>query len=352
MLPTLRQQESRARARHGRRAARIRAGSVAANEPMPPHRPLSAMLLASLLLPAAVPALAADAPPRQSLDDAWWTGPIIANSAATLPQGHFLIEPYLYDVISDDAESFGSLTFMLYGATDALTVGLVPVFGYNKGDDGASSVGPAIADSSVLLQYCLRRYEEGSWLPAVSLQLQHTLPTGRYDRLDPDSADGFGGGAHGTLLQLNTQTYFWMPSGRILRMRLNLGVTRAGEARLRDLSTYGTPDGFRGVAHPGDSWNINAAWEYSLTRNWVLALDLAYRHSDSTRVSGVVSDGAQGSTPTPLRFESGSSEAWFLAPAVEYNFSPRFGIIFGARLIRGRNTTRSVTPVVAFNYVH
>src|SRR5437868_1725409 len=36
---------------------------------------------------------------RQSLDDARWTGPILAPSAATLPPGHFLIEPYLYDVI-------------------------------------------------------------------------------------------------------------------------------------------------------------------------------------------------------------------------------------------------------------
>ncbi len=352
MLPTSRQQESRERAHHGRRAARIRAASAAANEPMPQRRHLSALLLASLLMPLAVPALAADAPPRQSLEDAWWTGPIIANSAVTLPQGHYLIEPYLYDVISDDAESFGSLTFMLYGATDALTVGLVPVFGYNKGGGDTRSAGPAVADSSVLLQYRLRQYQEGSWLPAVSLQLQHTLPTGKYDQLDPGSADGFGGGAHGTLLQLNTQTYFWMPTGRILRMRLNLGVTHSREAKLRDVSVYGTPEGFRGHVRPGDSWNVNAAWEYSLTRNWVLALDLAYRHSDSTRVSGVVGDGAQDPTPTPLRFESGSSEAWFLAPAVEYNFSPRFGIIVGARLIRGRNTTNSVTPVVAFNYVH
>jgi hypothetical protein len=30
---------------------------------------------------------------RQSLDDAWWTGPMLAPSAATLLQGHFLIEP-------------------------------------------------------------------------------------------------------------------------------------------------------------------------------------------------------------------------------------------------------------------
>lgn len=315
----------------------------------PSHRH-SASLLASLLLAAAVPASATDAPPRQSLEDAWWTGPIIANSAVTLQQGHTLIEPYLFDVITDDGESFGSLTFMLHGVTDKLTVGLVPVFGYNKAN-GVRSAGPSVADSSVLLQYRLRRYQEGSWLPAMSLQVQHTVPTGRYDQLDPGSADGFGGGAHATLVQLNTQTYFWMPNGRILRMRLNLGTTRSREADLRDRSVYGTPEGFIGHARPGDSWNVNAAWEYSCTRNWVLALDLAYRHSDSTRVYGVVDDGGQG-MPTPLRFESGTSEAWILAPAVEYNVSPTFGVIVGARVIRGRNTTDSVTPVVAFNFVH
>jgi hypothetical protein len=318
---------------------------------MTPSRRHSVFLLASLLLSAAVPAFATDASPRQSLDDAWWTGPIIANSAATLPQGHTLVEPYLFDVITDDTESFGSLTFMLHGVTDDLTVGLVPVFGYNKAD-GLRSVGPRVSDSSVLVQYRLRAYEAGSWLPAMSLQVQHTLPTGRYDRLEPGSADGFGGGAQSTQVQLNTQTYFWMRNGRILRMRLNLGATRSREVDLRDRSVYGTPEGFVGHARPGDNWNVNAAWEYSVTSNWVLAMDLAYRHSDTTRVNGMVSDGVQGVAPTPLNFASGTSEAWFLAPAVEYNFSPTFGIIFGARLIRGRNTTSSVTPVVAFNYVH
>src|SRR5690348_11021258 len=46
---------------------------------------------------------------RQSLDDAWWTGPMLAPSAATLPRGHFLIEPYLYDVTSPHSNGFGSL---------------------------------------------------------------------------------------------------------------------------------------------------------------------------------------------------------------------------------------------------
>ena len=349
MLPRRRQQKPFSHARNDQGAARMVGQPANANRPMPPSSHLSACLLAALLLSAATSASAADAPPRQSRDEAWWTGPIIANSAATLPQGHFLIEPYLYDVRTDGADSFGSLTFMLYGVTDKLTVGLVPVFGYNKAD-GTRSAGPGVVDSSVLLQYRLRQYEEGSWLPAMSLQVQHTLPTGKYDRLDAARADGFGGGAHATQVQLNTQTYLWMPNGRILRMRLNLGATRSGEANLHDRSVYGTPAGFRGRARPGDSWNVNAAWEYSWTRHWVLALDLAYQHSDRTRVEGVVLDG--GAVPTPLRFESRTSGAWFLAPAVEYNFSPSVGVIVGARFIRGRNTTDSVTPVVALNYVH
>src|SRR5437763_7450950 len=37
----------------------------------------------------------------QSRGDAWWTGPMLAPSVATLPSGHMLIEPYLFDVMSD-----------------------------------------------------------------------------------------------------------------------------------------------------------------------------------------------------------------------------------------------------------
>jgi hypothetical protein len=40
------------------------------------------------------PQAAPGADVRQPLDDAWWTGPILAASGATLPRGHYLIEPY------------------------------------------------------------------------------------------------------------------------------------------------------------------------------------------------------------------------------------------------------------------
>src|SRR4051812_9377102 len=69
--------------------------------------------------------------PRQALDQAWWTGPMLANSAATLPQGHVLVETYAFDQIVGRTSSYGSLTYLLYGVTDTLTLGARPMFGFN-----------------------------------------------------------------------------------------------------------------------------------------------------------------------------------------------------------------------------
>lgn len=310
---------------------------------------------AACLLPLAAmaqganPATAAAAPPpRQSQDDAWWTGPMLANSAATLPQGHFLIEPYLYDVSSPHADGYGSLTYMLYGLTDRLTIGLVPVFGYNRVDGPGDSGGVGLGDVSVQAQYRLTDVPAGSSRPTISLQLQATLPSGKYDRLGRRPGDGLGSGATTTTLQLNTQTYFWLANGRILRMRFNVAQSFSTRTRIEDVSVYGTPEGFRGHARPGRSFYVDAAWEYSLSRRWVLALDLTYRRSHGARVRG---DGAAGSPA--LRLDGSSSEAFGFAPAVEYSWSPTLGVLFGTRVITGgHNTPTTITPALALNYVH
>jgi hypothetical protein len=316
-----------------------------------------ASLLAGLAL--AAPAFAKEAvPPRQSLDDAWWTGPILASGASTLPKGRALIEPYLYDAkpygVLDadgkrhdvaDSDTFGSLTYLLYGVTDTFTAGLIPRFGYAKAG-GRSSSGVQLGDLTVQGQYRLAQWKEGGRMPTVSLMLQETLPTGRYDKLDNRPADGFGSGAYATTVGLNSQTYFWTPNGRILRTRLKVAYTRSGHADVEGVSVYGTPAGFGGRARPGDSFNVDLAFEYSITRRWVAAIDLAYQRDASTTVSGVDGAGAAYERRSPV------SQALILAPAVEYNFSPVLGVIAGARIIpAGRNTTASVTPVIAVNYV-
>jgi hypothetical protein len=299
---------------------------------------------------------------RQSLDDAWWTGPMLAPSAATLPRGHFLIEPYLYDVIaqgqydssgtrhtSPHANGFGSLTYMNYGLADRVTVGMIPTGGYNEVSNGPSSSGVGLGDFTLQVQYRIRQFHEGRWLPTISIALQETLPTGRYDRLGNRPSDGFGSGAYTTTLGFYSQTYFWLPNRRLLRMRFNVLPAISSSVRVRDVSVYGTGAGFRGQAMPASSVFVDASWEYSLTRRWVLALDATYRHQGNTPVNGF-----NTSSPLqPVHFDSGSSDALGLAPAIEYSWKRNLGVLLGARFIpAGRNTNASISPAIAINFVH
>jgi len=307
-------------------------------------------LAAWLGVAVATHAQSAEGTYRQSRDDAWWTGPMLANSADTLPRGHVLIEPYLYDVASKGADRFGSRAYVLYGVTDRLTVGLIPIIGYNRISGAPDSSGVGFADQIVQAQFRLTRFQEGSWLPTISLLLQEAVPTGRYDRLQRAS-DGMGQGAWATTLGINAQSYFWMPNGRILRVRLNLARTFASHADVEGASVFGTGPDFQGRASLGAGYSIDTAFEYSLTRRWVLALDLFHSHSDAIRLAG--HEDPDGLPAVPVRTRIGASDAFGYAPAVEYNFTSRLGVLLGVRLIAGgHNVQRSVTPAIAVNYVY
>lgn len=300
---------------------------------------------------------------RESLEDAWWTGPMLAPSAATLPRGHFLIEPYLYDVRVQGfydssgsrrrgprANEFGSLTYMNYGLRDRLTIGLIPILGYNQMADGPNSAGIRLGDLTVQAQYGLTKFREGRRIPTTAIAIQETLPTGKFDRLGDRLGDGLGTGAYTTTLALYSQTYLWMRNGRILRMRFNVAPAFSSNVSVKDASVYGTAMGFRGRAKPGGSLFVDAAWEYSLSRQWVIALDATYRYQANTSVTGL---NLVNFRSTPTWLNSGPSHALGLAPAIEYNWSRQLGVLLGVRLIpAGRNTSATITPAVAINFVH
>lgn len=291
---------------------------------------------------------------RQSLEDAWWTGPILTAGAATLPRGHFLIEPPLYDVITAHTNGFGSHPYVLYGLADRLTVGSIPIMGYNKLSDGPSSFGVGLGDVTLLAQYRLTQFHAGSWIPTTSFVVQETFPTGKYDRLGNRPSDGFGSGAYTTTLALYSQTYFWLPNGRILRLRFDGSQAFSNNVNVEDVSVYATGQGFRGQAKPGNSFFVNTSGEYSLTRRWVLALDVTCRHNWKTRVTGYnVLDPNSVQNPSSILLDTGSSDAFGFAPAIEYSWSPNLGVLLGTRVVpAGHNTVASITPAVAINFVH
>jgi hypothetical protein len=330
-------------------------------------RPKPAYYAWPLALLASIPAWAENVPSRQSMDEAWWTGPLLAASASTLSQGHFLVEPYLFDVITyghhdeqgnrlsaPHANDFGSQSYVLYGVTDRISAGVIPRFGYEKSSQGPASSALQVGDLTLQAQYRLTQFEEGSWVPTTSFVIGETLPTGKYDKLDEHPGDGFGAGAHTTILSLYSQEYFWLGTGRILRMRLDLSYSLSNKVALQGGSVYGTGAGFSGHAAPGDSLTADLSAEYSMTRNWVLAFDVVYEHDANTTVSGgyfTAEDGA-GAPAAPVRMNSGESWTVGFAPAIEYNFNAKIGIIAGARFIPiGRNAGITVTPVAAVNMV-
>src|SRR5439155_1037903 len=200
----------------------------------------------------------------QSREDAWWTGPMLAPSAATLPTGHMLVEPYLFDVMTDGRfdmkgtwhagsreHDIGSLSYILYGLTDRLSVGLIPRFLFNEpaGAPNSSSVG--VGDLSLQAGYGLTRFQAGHRMPALAL-----------------------------------------------------------------------------------------------------ALDVVYQHNDNTRVSGTLPSSVAAGL-SDFRADSGSGYALGLAPAIEYNWNSRVGLLVGVRMfVAGRNATASVTPAVALNMVY
>lgn len=275
---------------------------------------------------------------------------MLAPSGAALPVGRLLVEPYLYDLTSAHGASYGSLTYIVYGLADKFSVGAIPVVSFNTGHVEASTAGPRLGDLTLQAQYQLTQYSVGNWLPTSSLVIQESLPTGKFDRLQGRVNEGTGAGAYTTTLALYSQTYFWLPNGRILRARLDLSRGLSRRAAVQDNSVYGTSDGFRGYVTPGKYFLVDAAVEYSLTRKWVAALDIIYRRTGDTRVAGYNND----SSDIRLAYRDMLHNYPFfgVAPALEYNWHANFGVLLGTRIIpRVSGAGATVTPAVAVNCV-
>jgi hypothetical protein len=296
---------------------------------------------ALLGLIAISPALA-DEPVRQSRDDAWWTGPMLAVSPNGPGQGHTLTETYLYDQVGDGSQSIRSFNYLLYGVSDHLTLGMIPIFGVNEADGARSRFG--MSDLTFQAQYTLADFDPATGMPAIAVALRQSLPIGKFDRLR-EATQAFGSGGSATSLGLFTQDYFWLPNGRILRARADVLASVSATAHVEDASTFGTLPGFSGRARPGDAVSLDLSFEYSLTRSWVLATELLYDHSDAAHVEGV-------SSGRSLRFDQGSSDGFGVAPALEYCWAPNWGVLLGTRILMGgHNRSFSVTPAIALNVV-
>lgn len=275
---------------------------------------------------------------RAAYQSARWTGPLLASTAETLPQGHFYTEPYLFDVISSGQHNPGSSGFYQYGLFNNYTVGVQPFFslGTRKYNHDV-----AIGDFKLLSQLRLSHFTPEHRVPSVSLVMNLVVPTGKDDNLKP-LKEGHGAGSFAPEIGVNAQQYFLLGNGHLLRARFNFLKNFPLETGVSGRSVYQTPAGFRGNAKPGSKTTLVGAVEYSVTREWVLAFDVERDQWGKTRLTGRGADGALVKQASPKSWNVG------FAPAIEYNWSDRAGVIFGVWIVpKGHNTTSSVTPAIA-----
>ncbi len=275
---------------------------------------------------------------RAAMQSARWTGPLLASNAETLPQGHVYIEPYFFDVISGGKHHPGSSGYYQYGLADNFTVGFQPNFAIGvEGPDRSATIG----DFKLLSQLRLTHFTPEHRIPSVAVVLQEIIPAGKHDRLGP-SEEGHGSGSFATEVGINVQHIILLKDGRLLRARFNFLQRFWHGSNVEDRSVYGTADGFRGHAKPGNITTFIGAVEYSLTREWVLAFDVTRQSTAMTKLRGRYGDGPLVEQTFP------SSHYVSFAPGVEYNWTDRSGAIFGVWVIpKGHNTPASITPAIA-----
>lgn len=292
-----------------------------------------------------------------------FTGPLLTSNAVTLPAGAWLIEPYLiyyksnayYDeqgnrhAQSPSTRQWQTSIPIYYGVTDRFQVQL-GLGGAHAMSGGAHTDGIGAADTTLGMQYMLLAPGEDKKHPAVSLAYSHRFPTGTYDRLDQNPLNAIGNGANVDTFSALMQQYLWLPNGRPMRFRATVSYSLPpSRVNVHGASAYGTPQDFLGGVRLGSSLGISTSVEYSINPQWVLAMDLAYNRDAPSQLRGIT---GQGNAATQFARRDASRDVYSLAPAMEYNFNDRIGIVGGVQFsFAGRNNNAFVTPMAAINMV-
>ncbi|NHN91895.1 hypothetical protein GVI59_07965 [Acetobacter sicerae] len=290
--------------------------------------------------------------------DQWYTGSLVSPSGTTRA-GVLNVEPYYsYNQPLGSFDSrggtrpaahpmqrtFSNSTLWKYGILPDFSVQVHTIVNYGWKHDSGHSHGPKTGDVPVDLIYRLVRPDPKRYIPAFNLFVGMIFPTGDYKKLG-DAQDGIGSGAYVFRFAITEQSTYTLPGNHELRLRVWNWFRRAvTSATLVDTTTYGTAHGFRGRGQPGMSGETGFSLEYAVSQKWVLAMDLARDWSNGSRVHGHDASGAY------VKKISSAGTDWQIAPAFEYNWNSRWGIIAGSAFyFAGHNKSIQVSPQFAIN---
>jgi hypothetical protein len=292
------------------------------------------------------------------LQTPWLTGPLLTPSAHTTPKGHISIQPCVFfDNIyghfnnhwkietQSTARNVNFQTYINYGLTHWLDIGLMGQFYTNeKFSDSYTGNG----DASLTLNFQLLKEDPKGFRPAVKLFVMEMFPTGNYNDLDPtlNKIDATGDGSYGTKIgvvfgkRYQVKDYIWIDT------RYSAAYFFFNDVDVRNFNAYGGGYFTNGTVKRRGSFPISIGIEATLTRNLALALDIFSLLSGPNTFKGNLGNN-EASQPASV----GSKQIYqlSLAPAVEWNFTPNFGIIFGGWFsVYGKNCDRFESYALSF----
>ncbi len=289
----------------------------------------------------------------------WFTGPLIAPSGYTAKPGHYNIEPYIYFYVyngryNQDWKTVSAPNFYYTLLQVQYKMGLAERFDFQiypqavyARFQGSSYCN--ISDWPLGFGFQLLKADVVEYLPAVKLTLRATLPLGKYQHLSADKkgTDDLGTGSWQPGFSLVFAKLFHTARKHYLDVRFASHYRFGIPVHVKGLNNYGGAPNTRGTVHVGDSFILDAAFQYNLTQRWAVACDLYYAHKNTNHFSGKTGTTAAG---LPAVNTAPSSEQFSLAPAIEYNWSKNLGLIGGVWFtFAGRNSNRFTSGVIALN---
>lgn len=286
----------------------------------------------------------------------WYTGPIITPSASMMPPAEFNMQPYLYvtDKYATYNEDRHTVSMPNYiqlqgsyilqtGITDSVDA-LAVISGFGNWQNGHS--GGGFGDMATTIGFLICR--ESRYVPKAKFTVSESIPTGKFEHLNPSGLDSTGAGAWGTTFGLGIGKLFFYTTQHPFNTRLFLGYQVWTNVHVNSFNTYGGGYGTRGTVRPGNIFSTDLGLELSINQRWVAALDIVYTATNRTKFSGHPGVTATGA---PASVGGGFSDNLSLSPAIEYNWNSQLGIIFGGWFsVYGRNSAAFGSGIISVTY--
>lgn len=314
-----------------------------------------------------------------------FTGPLFAFSGQSLALGDSFFELYGYYIPSD---SIYDINWHTVETPPNTMTQFEPIFAYGLGEhldvqydlfyvdnrylkrDNSN-----LGDTSMVLGYQLLDQKDAhQHLPNLRITVQEIFPTGRYDGLNINNngSDATGAGSYQTTLGLNLEYLSHITEQNYLNTYLSLFYNIPSAVKLDGFSIYGGTSTTHGHINPGHATTVDLAGELSLDAHWVAVMEGIFTYQQASVFSGFIGQPQSNqSSPQqnrhfnfrrhsiashliPRRLNIGNTighgnlDQFTLAPALEYNFNEKIGIIGGAWFtVAGKNTPQYTATVIA-----